>query len=388
MNTRDMFIMDQREIRRLHVIKKIIDKEILQKDGAEMLGLSERQIRRMVKRVRGQGDGGIIHAGRGQDSPRRIKDEYREKALRIYRSKYWDFGATLAQEKLEADEGIKVSRETLRKWLLAEGLKQKQRRRKKHRQRRERKKYYGQMVQVDGSHHDWLGIGREIVLMGYIDDATSRVHGVFYEYEGVIPAMESLERYIRKNGRPQSVYVDKHSTYRSQDRDRWKALTFGEECLSQFERGCRELEITVIHAHSPQAKGRVERLFRTLQDRLVKELRLQGAKTVAQANKALEGYLQEHNARFSVAPALQANVHQRVAMKKVKEALSVKTSRRVRNDFTIAHNKGLYQLKERTWDIDVEVRERVNGYMEIWDKRKKLKFRKIASPKNRTLSFC
>jgi hypothetical protein len=388
MNNKDIFIMSQREIRRLHIIKKIIDKELLQKDGAEILGLSGRQIRRMVKRVRQEGDGGIIHAARGQDSPRRIKDDFRQKVLKIYRKKYWDFGATLAQEKLQVREKIRISKETLRKWLLSEGLKQPQRRRKKHRQRRERKKCYGQMVQVDGSHHDWLGIGHEIVLMGYIDDATSNVHGVFYTYEGVIPAMESLERYIRKNGKPQSVYVDKHSTYRSQDRDRWKALTFGEECLSQFERGCRELEITVIHAHSPQAKGRVERLFRTLQDRLVKELRLQGAKTVEQANQVLETYLKEHNARFSVEPALKTNVHQRVAMKKVKEALSRKIKRRVRNDFTIAHDKALYQIKQYTPDINVEVRERINGYMEIWDRRKRLKFRKIASPKKRTLSLC
>jgi len=384
----DIFIMSQREIRRLHIVKKIIEKELLQKDGAEILGLSERQVRRIVKRVRVEGDGGVMHAGRGQDSPRRINDNLREKVLKVYRRKYWDYGATLTSEKLEKHEKIKLSKETLRQWLLSDGLRQKQRKRKKHRQRRERKKCFGQMVQVDGSHHDWLGIGREIVLMGYIDDATSRVHGVFYAYEGSIPAMESLERYIRKNGKPQSVYVDKHSTYRSQDRDRWRAITFGEECLSQFERGCRELEITVIHAHSPQAKGRVERLFRTLQDRLVKELRLQGAKTIEQANRVLEEYLKEHNARFSVEPVLKANVHERVAMKKVKEALSVKTKRRVRNDFTIAHDKALYQIKQYTPDINVEVRERIHGQMEIWDKRKRLKFRKIASTKNRTLSLC
>lgn len=388
MKRQDIFIMSQREIGRLHIVKKVIDKEILQKEGAEILGLSPRQVRRIVKRVKQEGDGGIIHAGRGQASNKRIHLAVREKVLSLYRRKYWDYGPTLASEKLEEFDGIKLSKETLRQWLLSEGLRQKQRKRKKHRQRRERKKYYGQMIQVDGSHHDWLEIGREVVLMGYIDDATNKVYGRFYEYEGSIPAMESLEQYIRKNGKPQSVYVDKHSTYRSQDRDRWRAMAFGEESLSQFERGCRELEITVIHAHSPQAKGRVERLFRTLQDRLVKELRQKRAKTVKQANQVLGEYLKEHNGRFSVQPASRANVHQRVELKDVKEALSVKTKRRVRNDFTIAHNKRLYQLKERTFDIDVEVRERINGQMEIWDKRKRLKYRKIASAQNRTLSLC
>lgn len=388
MKKQDIFIMNQREIRRLYIVKKVIEKELKQVEAAEMLGMSERHLRRKVKRVREEGDGGIIHQSRGRSSTRRIKEADQQRILRIYQEKYWDYGATLASEKLEKNEKIKISKETLRKWLLAEGLRQKQRRRKKHRQRRERKSCYGQMVQVDGSHHDWLEIGREIVLMGYIDDATSRVHGHFYEYEGVIPAMESLERYIRKNGKPQSVYVDKHSTYRSHDRDRWRAMTFGEESLSQFERGCKELEITVIHAHSPQAKGRVERLFRTLQDRLVKELRQAGAKTIEQANKVLGQYLNEHNARFSVDPLSKANVHEKVLMKEVREALSLKTKRRVRNDFTIAHDKDLYQIKEHTVDINVEVRERIDGRMEIWDKRRKLKFKKIVSPKNRTLSLC
>jgi len=388
MKKQDIFIMNQKEIRRLHIVKKAIAKEISQVEAAEVLGISERQFRRKVKRVREQGDSGIIHQSRGRQSTRRIKEQDQQKILKIYQKKYWDYGATLASEKLEEKDEIKISKETLRKWLLAEGLRQKQRRRKKHRQRRERKSCCGQMVQVDGSHHDWLEIGREIALMGYIDDATSRVHGYFYEYEGVIPAMESLERYIRKNGKPQSVYVDKHSTYRSHDRDRWRAMTFGEESLSQFERGCKELEITVIHAHSPQAKGRVERLFRTLQDRLVKELREEGAKTIEQANKVLEQYLKRHNAKFSVEPMSKANIHERVSIKRVKEALSIKTSRRVRNDFTIAHHKNLYQIKEHTVDIDVEVREKVDGRLEIWDKRKRLKYRKISSPKNRTLSLC
>lgn len=388
MQDKDIFSMTEREIRRLYIIKKVIAKELKQVEASEMLGISERQIRRMVRGVESKGDVGIIHQSRGKESWQKINDSIKQKILKIYRKKYWDFGATLASEKLAENDQIKISKETLRKWLLSEGLRQKQRKCRKHRQRRERKSCYGQMIQVDGSHHDWLENGGEVVLMGYIDDATSRVFGRFYKYEGVIPAMESLQMYIRKNGKPQSVYVDKHQTYRSHDRDRWRAITFGEESLSQFERGCKELEITVIHAHSPQAKGRVERLFRTLQDRLVKELRLAGAKTIEDANKVLDEYLRTHNQRFCVEPKSKADVHEKVAYKRVKEALSKKTKRRVRNDFTIAHDKALYQIKQYTPDKDVLVKEKINGQMEIWDKRKRLKYRRIRPTQNRTLSLC
>lgn len=397
MRGEDRFVMTQREIIRLQVVQKIKSREMTQRAGSEVLGISERQVRRLVRRVRSAGDLGVVHRGRGRRSPRKIDERVQREAVRIYRSKYWDFGPTLAVEKLEEVEGIRISKETMRQWLLREGLWARKRRSRAYRQRRERKACYGQMVQVDGSHHDWLeGRGPALVLMGHIDDATSRFYGKFYEYEGTVPAMESLGEYIRRHGAPQSVYVDKHSTYRSQDRDRWRAITFGEESLSHYERGCKELGITVIHAHSPQAKGRVERSFRTLQDRLVKELRLARAKTLEEANKELESYLPKHNERFAVAPQSRANVHRKVGMKQVREALSVKTKRVVRNDYTIAHKKVLYQLQERTFSREVEIREPLSGRMEIWDRRKSLRYRRIVpkvrtgtkSIRNRTLSFC
>ena len=159
---------------------------------------------------------GVIHQTRGKSNCRRISDVIKAKVLRVYGSRYKDFGATLASEKLAKHEGIKLSRETLRKWLQAEGYEAARRRRRKHRSRRERKEYYGQMVQMDGSHHDWLeGRGPRLVLMGYIDDATNRIYGRFYEYEGTIPAMDSFKRYCLKYGIPQSVYLDCHSTYKA-----------------------------------------------------------------------------------------------------------------------------------------------------------------------------
>ena len=377
---KDILNMSQKELVRLHVIKKAIEKAITQKAASEQVGLSERQVRRHVKKLKEFGDEGILHGGRGRKSWKKISEDERSKIMKIYKKRYWDFGPTLATEKLEEERGIEISRETLRKWLIAEGLRPKQRKRKKHRQKRERKRHFGDMVQIDGSHHDWLeSRGPRLVIMGYIDDATSKVHGEFYEYEGTVPAIDSLDKYIRRNGIPGSVYVDKHSTYKSQDRDRWRAISFGEECLSQFERACKEIGITVIHANSPQAKGRVERLFLTLQDRLVKELRLAGAKTLEDANKVLKVYLRKHNQKFSVEALSKIDMHRKAKGIKMSKALCIKTKRRVRNDFTIAHNRSLYQIKAYTPDIDVEVRETIKGRMEIWDKRKSLKYKKIAS---------
>lgn len=380
---KDIFSMSQKELNQLHVIRKVIEKELKQVEASAILGLSERHVRRIVKRVRVEGDLGILHRGRGQISHQKITEQERQKVLRIYQKQYWDFGPTLACEKLKENHKIKLSKETLRQWLIKEGLWKRQRKGRKHRQQRERKKFYGQMVQLDGSHHDWLE-GRcktKMVLMGYIDDATNKMYGRFYEYEGTVPAMESLQRYVKRNGKPQSVYVDKHTTYRSHDRDRWKAIMFGEESLSQFERGCKELGITVIHAHSPQAKGRVERLFKTLQDRLVKELRLAGAKTIEQANKVLDQYIKQHNKQFSVQALERKNLHQKVNMKQVNDALCVKTERTVRNDFTIAHNRAVYQIKKYTPDKKIKVWDRLGGSMEIHDKYRRLPYKKIS--KNR-----
>lgn len=375
-----IIMMSQKDINRAEVIGKVKEKEVRQKEAAEILGLSERQIRRIVRRVREEGAAGIIHRLRGSKAHNRIDQKIREKVLKIYEKKYEGFGAKLLSEKLEEYEGVRISKETLRGWLISEGYQVKQRRRKKHRQRRERKEYYGQMIQMDGSHHDWLeGRGPWLVLMGYIDDATNRIYGRFYEYEGTIPALDSFKRYARKYGVPQSVYLDRHSTYKVTHYDEWKAKVFGDEDpLSQFERALKELGVKVIHANSAPAKGRVERLFRTLQDRLVKELRLGGAKTLEEANDLLERYLQEHNRKFMVEPVRRANLHRRAPKATdLDKILCIKTSHPIRNDFTVLHEKRLYQVLEYTGAKRVEVRELVDGRMEIVGKGRKLLFKEI-----------
>jgi hypothetical protein len=383
MRDKDLIAMNGRELRRLKVIEEAIKKRITQRESASMVGLSERQVRRIVKRVRAEGEVGVTHRLRGKPSNRRIPRQVREKVIRLYRRDYVGFGPTLAKEKLLERDGIRISKETLRKWLIEEHLWQQRRKRRRHRRWRERKGCFGEMVQVDGSHHDWLeGRGPELVLMAYIDDATSAVFGRFYEYEGTFPAMDSFRAYIGCYGVPQSLYLDKHTTYKSTGK-----LTIEEELegigepKSQFERALGELGVEVIHANSPQAKGRIERLFGTFQDRLIKEMRLRGIKSKEEANTFLEGYLPLYNRRFSVSPARGVDLHRRKPRStELDRILSIRTKRALRRDFTIVHNRQLYQVENtppHTRAKSVVVEERTDGRMYITYNGLKLKYRKI-----------
>jgi hypothetical protein len=310
MAERDIIRMSQRELKRLHVIHKVVEGSLTQAGAAEIISLSERQIRRIEKRIGVEGDKGIQHRSRGRESNRKAPKGLVEGVVKLYRERYQGFGPTLMAEKLLEVEGIEVSKESVRRWLMQAGQLQKGRRVRTHRQWRERKGCFGEMLQLDGSHHDWFGGRRpKCVLMAYTDDATNRVYGRFYEYEGTIPAMDSFKRYIRKYGIPMSIYMDKHTTYKSPAEpsieDEINCIT----PLSEFGRALTELEVKIIHAHSPQAKGRIERLFKTRQDRLVKEMTIKGINTIEEANRHLESYLAVHNKRFAVIAKEQDNLH-------------------------------------------------------------------------------
>lgn len=232
---------------------------------------------------------------------------------------------------------------------------------------------------MDGSHHDWLeGRAPKMVLMDYIDDATSNVYGRFYDYEGTIPAMDSFKRYVKRYGLPQSVYLDKHTTYKSPAKPTIEDDLAGRKPMSQFERAMNELGVEVIHANSPQAKGRVERGFGTLQDRLVKEMRLEGIKTKEDANRFLGSYLPMHNKRFGVKAAMEGDLHRAVAEGlDLDEFLCIKTKRALRNDFTVAHDKRLYQILEGVSAKGVVVEEKINGRMLIKHNGAALRFKEI-----------
>ena len=255
----DMIMVRQGELKRLHVIQKVLERVIKQVAAAEILSLSGRQIRRIVKRIRREGGSGILHKSRGRPSNRRIPHKIKNRVIKLYQTQYKDFGPTLASEKLLERDRIEISDETLRRWLIETGDWKKTRKHRGHRQWRERKHHEGEMVQMDGSHHDWFeGRGPRCVLMGYIDDATGKVFGRFYDYEGTIPAMDSFKQYIEKYGFPMSVYLDKHTTYKSTAKPTIQDELNNSAPLSQFERALRELGVEVLHAHSPQAKDHAD----------------------------------------------------------------------------------------------------------------------------------
>lgn len=310
MHDKDIIPMKRRDAERLRIIQKVIDKEITQVEGGKILGLCDRQVRRMKNRVRMAGAAGIIHRSRGRRSLRRLSEGLKKKVLGLIRSKYEDYGPTLAAETMAEKREAVVSRETLRQWMKEEGLWQARKRTREVHSWRERKAHRGEMVQMDGSHHDWLeGRGPKMVLMGYIDDATNTTSGRFFGYEGVYPAMDSLRRYFRLYGRPESLYFDRHSTYKTTRQPNTEELLRGKSAKTQFERALDELGIRSIHAHSPQAKGRIERSFRTLQDRLVKAMRLENISTLDEANRFLESYWPKYNAKFAKEPRAKQDFH-------------------------------------------------------------------------------
>jgi transposase len=375
----DMIRMSRREAKRLHIIHQALDEQITQAEAARLIDISDRQIRRMIRRIREEGDEGICHRSRGKASNHRIPKKVKVRVLKLFREEYHDFNLAHATEKLFEVHGITINDETLRLWLNKAAIPYKKRKVRKHRQRRERKAHFGELVQIDGSHHDWFeGRGPVCVFMGYIDDATNTVHGRFYDYEGTMPAMDSMKRYIKRYGIPKSVYLDKHTTYKS-----WAEPTIEEQLndqkpMSHFEKSLATLDIEVIHANSPQAKGRVERLFKTLQDRLVREMRLLGIKTVEEANAFLTDYLPKYNRRFSKPAASEADLHRpALHSRELDRILCIKEERMVKNDFTIAHNSTLYQIEQATRAKKVTVEERLDGSLHISYKGQDLRYREI-----------
>lgn len=377
----DRVIMSGKELRRVHVMRQVLGKQITQVKAGALLGLTARQVRRLLQRVRQEGDRGLMHRGRGKPSNRRRPEKLKAKVLMLYDKQYGDFGPTLAAEKLAERHGLAVSAETLRGWLLAKGVTHFRRRKRPHRAWRARKAHVGELVQLDGSHHDWLeGRGPRCVLMAYIDDASSRVCARFYEYEGTLPAMDSFQRYIRQYGIPLAVYADKHTTYQSPAPPTVDEQLAGVTPTSQFGRALGELAVELIPAHSPQAKGRVERLFKTVQDRLVKELRLAEVSTLEAANRFLESYLPIYNRRFAVPPAQAADLHRpRPTRRELDCMLCLKTIRCLRKDFTITYQGGLYQIHETIRAPHVLVEEHVDGTMRITHQGRSLGFHAITS---------
>lgn len=341
--------MSKKEVDRLDVIKRLIRSEINGPKAAELLRLSTRRIRTLKKRVKEKGASGLIHKSRGKPSNRKLPDTIRSMIVSLLHKKYPDFGPTFAAEKLREDHDLAYDPKTIRSLQIAERLwkPRKGTRKEAHREWRKRKDARGEMLQFDGSYHDWFegrGEKGEQCLLAAIDDATGTViRAAFAEHEGVIPVMRFWKEYALAHGKPRAIYLDKFSTYKVNH----KIAQENPDVKTQFQRACNQLGIEPIFAYSPQAKGRVERLFDTLQDRLVKELRLAGISSVTDANRFLEIYVPKLNDRFSVQPASNANLHKPLTAdekKNVDSILSRHTERTVQNDFTFAFNNRWHQI--------------------------------------------
>jgi hypothetical protein len=348
MKRQDILTMKSKEMDTLKIVQDVIEKRLKQRQAARLLGLSTRQTRRLCGQFRREGPRGLIHDLRGRPSNHQLPVGCLPKALHLVRTHYDDFGPTLANEKLIERHGLRLSTSTLRTGMIAEGLWTARRSGERHRAWRERRPCVGMMVQLDGSDHDWFeGRGPRCVLLIFIDDATSRIlHGVFIPVENTHHLMTAVRDYLTRLGRPVALYVDKGSIYRVNRRSSIEEELSGSESVTQFTRAMTELDIEMIFAHSPQAKGRVERGFHTHQDRLVKELRLAGISTMPEANRFLnEVHIPRHNARFAVEPKDPVDAHRPLlGHHRLDEILSVREDRVVGNDFTLRQNNRFFQL--------------------------------------------
>jgi transposase len=380
--------MSQRERHRLEAFSRVRRGEITLVKASELLGLSYRQARRCFARYGEEGDKGLIHRLRGQPSNRQADARRKRRVLSLYEKKYADYGPTLAAECMAVDDQVTVPVETLRQWLLSAGMWRKKRRRRAYRQRRARKEYFGELVQMDGSHHDWFEGRRDwAVLMVLIDDATSEVFAWFSEGETTIAAMEALSGYVERYGLPRALYVDRDSIYRCDRESTIAENLAGKEPTTQFGRAMEELDVEVIMAHSPQAKGRVERVNGTLQDRLVKALRRAKISDLRGANRFLqEKFLAAFNRRFVRKAARPSDLHRRVPRElDLGRVLSIRETRVVQNDWTVRFENRWFQLAEIHQNLGLAGRSvtmcrRLDGPLELLYGGRDLSYRELPVP--------
>ncbi len=387
---KDNITMSQQELKRLHVIQRSEEKLIIQKEAANIIGISQRQYRRCVKKYREYGPKGLVHQLRGQSSNRAFSAEKEQEILDIYTSEFQGYKPTFFTEKLYEEYRMTISSEKIRQLLIKHNLWIPKLRKHKHRKKRERKHHRGELIQLDGSVHQWFKTSEGYcVLMLFIDDATNTIFARFYNYEGTLPAMDLLRRYISKYGVPTAIYSDRHSTYRNNNKQlSLEEQLAGKTAETQFSSALVELSIDIIFAFSPQAKGRVERSFETLQDRLCKELHRHNITTMKEANTFLGPFLKKHNKRFSVVPALQADLHRpALPMKALNNIFCIKTKRAIANDFTLQHNNQLFQLEQPTIHKKAIVENHLNGSIHIRIKKKLVPFKDITymfTPRKKT----
>jgi len=369
--------MSQRELTRLEVIQRVKQKTLKQRQAAELLSVSVRQVKRLCKAYQTSGAAGLISKRRGQPANNRLPETTINKAQQLLRSRYHDFGPTLATEKL-AIEGVSLSVETVRQLLIGEGLwKAKAVRRPVIHQLRAGRARLGELVQIDGSPHDWFeGRAPKCTLLVFVDDATSRLMYLqFVAAETTFNYFAGVRSYVTEFGKPLAFYSDKFGVFRVNIPNALSGTG-----LTQFGRALKELDIELICAHSPQAKGRVERANQTLQDRLTKELRLRGLSTLEAANAYLPEFIAAYNAHFAVAPRLAESAHRPLAQnEELDRILTLCEKRTLSKNLTLSYNNVIYQIKTKRSaytmrKAQVEVRENHAGEITIEYKQQPLEY--------------
>jgi transposase len=363
------------------VFERLKNRDITQKEAAQQLGFSVRWVRKKMKRYRASGAEGLVHRNSGKASPRKTPQRCIDKALELLRTRLQDAGPTYLAEKLFELHGIKISEESMRQIMIRHSEWRVTRSRPKHRRRRERRAQVGIIIQLDGSPHDWFeGRAPQCTLLVFIDDATSRILWLeFVQSESVIAVMQATKNYLEKHGRPRSFYVDYGSVFHvntnNPDNDK----------LTQFERAMQELDIEVKHAGSPQAKGRVERSNKTLQDRLIKDMRLANICSWKEANKFVQDvYIAQHNARFAIRPADELDAHRSADDFDLGHIMTIREERKIQNDNIITYHKRILQLASEQNTIIrpkniVTVCQHLDGRLSIYIRQTRLNFTELSS---------
>ena len=371
-------IMSLKESKQIGVMEKLMQAEISQGTAAELMNISGRQVRRKLARYRENGAQGLVHRSRGKPSNNKTDESTSRRIIELACNKYANYGPTFMAEKLEENEHIQIHHETLRLMLIANGLHAVRRKSRKHRKWREPKEHLGQMVQLDGSPHLWIeGCPVYWTLIKFIDDATKRTYARFYLSESHANVVDLTIRYINKYGKPRSIYTDRGGVYKVNTHNE------NDDYITQYERSLNEIDIELKHANSPEAKGRIERSFKTDQDRLVKEMHLRGITTIEQANVFLENeYLPRNNARFERLPKNPVNLHVPHQGKSLEDVFTIVAQRTVTNDWTIRYKNKFLQIDSsrpaivKPKDI-ITVHERLDGTLYLTIRSSSINFKEI-----------
>ncbi len=395
----DKLIMSKRELERKTILEHVVCGKLTLKEAASRMKVSYRQARRINKRYCAEKDVGLQHRNRGRKPHNTYSKEYRQKILDLYCKKYMEFGPTFACEKLEEDDHEEVNAETLRLWLKQEGLWNRKRKHNVYRERRERRPNFGDLLQIDGSIHQWLaGNNEKSCLLNIVDDATGVTLALLDTGETTKILLTTFKKWIETYGIPKAVYVDLKNVYVSSKRlkEKYDDDLLIQEGFSVFQQVCKELNIEIIRAYSPQAKGRVERKHGVFQDRLVKDLKLYGIKTLEDANNYLERkFLPKINNKFAQAPEGMGDSHRDPRIYgDLNEIFCWRYQRQLKNDWTIQLQREYYQLdkskEELVPKVMIVIKRYLDGAMRFWYEGKELSYGLLSrkpEPPSRTKKY-